>query len=101
MAKKEKGTRQKKKKGRSTQELLGIKTFTKYGLQVGKHELTKAVESFYGKHVPTNVREFIEMRSGDTSDPTPRARRPKPEKKEQPPIVPGTMNESKGGMAHE
>ena len=64
-------------------------------------ELTKAVESFYGKHVPTNVREFIEMRSGDTSDPTPRARRPKPEKKEQPPIVPGTMNESKGGMAHE
>ena len=64
-------------------------------------ELTKAVESFYGKHVPTNVREFIEMRSGDTSDPTPRARRPKPEKKEQPPIAPGTMNESKGGMAHE
>ena len=64
-------------------------------------ELTKAMEGFYGKHVPSNVREFIEMRSGDTSDPTPRARRPKPEKKEQPPIVPGTMNESKGGMAHE
>ena len=64
-------------------------------------ELTKAVESFYGKHVPTNVREFIEMRSGDTSDPTPRARRPKPEKKVQPPNVHGTMNESKGDMAHE
>ncbi len=29
---------QKKKKGRSVQELLGIKTFTKYGLAVGKHE---------------------------------------------------------------
>ena len=39
MAKKEKGTRQKKKKGRSTQELLGIKTFTKYGLATGKGEL--------------------------------------------------------------
>ena len=39
VAKKEKGTRQKKKKGRSTQELLGIKTFTKYGLAVGKYEL--------------------------------------------------------------
>lgn len=39
MAKKEKGTRQKKKKGRSTQELLGIKTFTKYGLAMGKYEL--------------------------------------------------------------
>lgn len=30
---------QKKKKGRSVQELLGIKTFTKYGLAVGRHEL--------------------------------------------------------------
>ena len=25
-------------------------------------ELTKAMEGFYGKHVPANVREFIEMR---------------------------------------
>ena len=49
MAKKEKGTRQKKKKGRSTQELLGIKTFTKYGLQVGKHEL------LYYLIAPTNI----------------------------------------------
>ncbi len=31
-------------------------------------ELTKAVESFYGKHVPANVREFIEMRSGEPAD---------------------------------
>ena len=29
----------KKAKGRSTQELMGIKTFTKYGLKVGKQEL--------------------------------------------------------------
>ena len=49
MAKKEKGTRQKKKKGRSTQELLGIKTFTKYGLAVGKYELL-----FY-MIAPTNI----------------------------------------------
>ena len=28
---------QKKKKGRSVQELLGIKTFTKYGLAAGKY----------------------------------------------------------------
>lgn len=45
----EKGTRQKKKKGRSTQELLGIKTFTKYGLAVGKYELL-----FY-MIAPTNI----------------------------------------------
>ncbi len=49
MAKKEKGTRQKKKKGHSTQELLGIKTFTKYGLAVGKYELL-----FY-MIAPTNI----------------------------------------------
>ena len=30
---------QKKKKGRSVQELLGIKTFTKYGLAAGKYKL--------------------------------------------------------------
>ena len=36
---KAKETRQKKKKGRSTQELIGIKTFTKYGLETAKGEL--------------------------------------------------------------
>ena len=30
---------QKKKKGRSVQELIGIKTFTKYGLSTNKGEL--------------------------------------------------------------
>ena len=45
MAKKQ----QKKKKGRSVQELLGIRTFTKYGLAVGKYELL-----FY-LVAPTNI----------------------------------------------
>lgn len=40
---------QKKRKGRSVQELLGIKTFTKYGLAVGKHELLFYLVS------PTNI----------------------------------------------
>ena len=40
---------QKKKKGRSVQELLGIRTFTKYGLAVGKYELL-----FY-LVAPTNI----------------------------------------------
>ena len=40
---------QKKKKGRSVQELLGIHTFTKYGLAVGKYELL-----FY-LVAPTNI----------------------------------------------
>lgn len=40
---------QKKKKGRSVQELLGIKTFAKYGLAVGKHELLFYLVS------PTNI----------------------------------------------
>ena len=40
---------QKKKKGCSVQELLGIRTFTKYGLAVGKYELL-----FY-LVAPTNI----------------------------------------------
>ena len=47
MAAKEK--QQKKKKGRSTQELVGIKTFTKYGLETNKNELL-----FY-LVAPTNI----------------------------------------------
>lgn len=40
---------QKKKKGRSTQELIGIKTFTKYGLETTKGELLFYLVS------PTNI----------------------------------------------
>lgn len=48
-------------------------------------ELVKAVENFYGKHVPANVREFIDMRSGELAEPAPKIRRPRPEKKDAPP----------------
>ena len=66
-------------------------------------ELTKAMEGFYGKHVPANVREFIEMRSGEPADPAPRARRPRPEKKEQAPADTGESpnNASEGSMNNE
>lgn len=47
MAKKEK--RQKKRKGQSVQDLIGVKTFTKYGLQTNKGELL-----FYTVS-PTNI----------------------------------------------
>lgn len=40
---------QKKKKGRSTQELIGMKTFTKYGLETNKGELLFYLVS------PTNI----------------------------------------------
>lgn len=48
MAKK-KETQQKKKKGRSMQDLVGIKTFTKYGLETTKGELLFYLVS------PTNI----------------------------------------------
>ncbi len=48
MAKK-KETQQKKRKGRSTQDLVGIKTFTKYGLETTKGELLFYLVS------PTNI----------------------------------------------
>lgn len=46
---------QKKKKGRSTQELVGIKTFTKYGLETNKNELL-----FY-LVAPTNISVLSHM----------------------------------------
>lgn len=61
-------------------------------------ELTKAVEGFYGKHVPANVREFIEMRSGEPADPAPRARRHRPERKDPLPVKQETPpNHSENG----
>ena len=44
-----KETKQKKKKGRSIQQLIGIKTFTKSGIKVGKDEL------FFFAVAPTNI----------------------------------------------
>lgn len=43
------GKEQKKRKGHSIQDLIGIKAFTKYGLSVGRHELL-----FYSV-APTNI----------------------------------------------
>lgn len=43
------GKEQRKRKGHSIQDLIGIKAFTKYGLSVGRHELL-----FYSV-APTNI----------------------------------------------
>ena len=40
-------------------------------------ELTKAMEGFYGKHVPANVREFIDLRAGQPKAPA-KKRQPRP-----------------------
>lgn len=49
MKEKKRKEKPQKKKGRSAQELLGIKTFTKYGLMVGRHEF------LYYFIAPTNI----------------------------------------------
>lgn len=42
-------------------------------------ELTKALDTLYGKTVPAGVRDFIEMRSGENPAPAPKSvRKPKP-----------------------
>ena len=50
------------------------------GLQV-ENELTKALDTLYAKNVPTGVREFIELRSGNTEPPAPKVRKQKAESK--------------------
>ena len=46
---------QKKKKGRSVQQLIGVKTFTKHGIRVGRDELL-----FYAI-TPTNISVLSEV----------------------------------------
>lgn len=41
-----------------------------------KSELEKSVDSLYAKYVPSNVREFIDMKSSQTKPPKPK--KPKP-----------------------
>lgn len=50
-------------------------------------ELVKAVENFYGRYVPANVRGFIDMRSGELAEAAPKIRRPKPGKTDPPPSL--------------
>ena len=46
-------------------------------------ELEKALDTLYSKTVPAGVRDFIDMKSGNTPAPTaPKPRKPKPPKTE-------------------
>ena len=44
-------------------------------------ELTKALDTLYTKNVPTGVREFIELRSGNGESPASKVRKQKAEPK--------------------
>ena len=50
--------------------------FEQRGLQV-ENELAKALDTFYTKIVPSSVREYIELRTGNTAE-TQRPKKPKP-----------------------
>ena len=48
-----------------------------------EEEMEKAADALYSKHVPAGVREYIELRSGNTPTPAaPKPRKPKPPKTE-------------------
>ena len=50
------------------------------GMQV-EEELTKSLDTLYAKNVPTGVREFLSLRSGNAEPPAPKVRRQKAEPK--------------------
>lgn len=50
------------------------------GMQV-EEELTKSLDTLYTKNVPTGVREFLNLRSGNAEPPAPKVRRKKAEPK--------------------
>ena len=47
-----------------------------------KEELEKSVDTLYSKYVPTNVREFIDMKSSQAKPPTPKKPKPQEENTE-------------------
>lgn len=47
-----------------------------------KEELEKSVDALYAKYVPTNVREFIDMKSVLTKPPKPKKPKPQEENTE-------------------
>ena len=50
------------------------------GMQV-EDELTKSLDTLYAKNVPSSVREYLCLRSGNAEPPTPKVRRQKAEPK--------------------
>ena len=50
------------------------------GVQV-EDELAKSLDTLYAKNVPTGVREFLNLRSGNAEPPAPKVRRQKAEPK--------------------
>ena len=57
-------------------------------------ELERALDVLYGKTVPAGVREFIDMRSGNTPAPAaPKTRKPKPKKTEPTEVSEVSANE--------
>ena len=60
------------------EKLNALKMYlTQKNMQAEK-ELEKALETLYTKTVPAGVREFIEMKSGNTPKPAPTVKKPKP-----------------------
>lgn len=59
------------------EKLSALKMYlTQRGVQV-ESELERSLETLYTKTVPAGVREFLEMKSGNTPKPAP-AKKPKP-----------------------
>ena len=57
------------------------------GLSV-EQELVSAAESLYAKTVPSNVREFLDLRSGMEVKSTERRKRPRPQAEQEPALAP-------------
>lgn len=60
------------------EKLSALKMYLAQKNMQAEHELEKALETLYTKTVPAGVREFIEMKSGNTPKPVEKPRKPKP-----------------------
>ena len=67
----------------SSNEILKVVLYLSQKGATAEAELEKALDALYTKTVPAGVREYIELRSGNTPAPAaPKPRKPKPPKTE-------------------
>ena len=59
------------------EKLSALKMYLTQKNMQAEQELEKALETLYTKTVPTGVREFIEMKSGNAPKPAEKLRKPK------------------------
>ena len=68
------------------EKLAALRLYLGQKNQSVEQEMISAVDSIYAKAVPSNVREFLDLRSGMEPKPAERRKRPRPASESEPAV---------------